>query len=530
MKGMRKIAIWTAASLVLAAAILFALMPIVGLGEVNGPIDMSGQVDSSQCAPCHLRIADAKKPGLIFTHGNHLVVGCSACHVGNPHLGGKTVTPPMQLCFNCHGVDHGPDGELADARCAACHTASFPLRPKGHVKGWEGKPHAVRGKSGVNDCMMCHDSAKDCDACHRGKQLDIPEMPKSYLPVYRTTPQRPTVLVYPNKPTTMGQCIQCHPDIDSFMPGRIIFEHAEHLRRNYQCTVCHPQFGHGDENIRRPDMRSCYRCHGLTHSESGLVASEDCLKCHPKSFELKPPDHTKAFQAGAHKARANKDSAYCSMCHKSDFCVDCHQGRKRRADGTLSQRVIPADHRQATWRGKHGGRFLAQEGVCGSCHDAQSCTPCHQTAMPHPADWLSKHASANSKKDADCNVCHKERERCQQCHHDRVKRAELTAANCVGCHDEMKPKPGTGIKNKGFAEHAVHFDVGKKKGKPYTCDDCHIGFGSGGPSKHNASLEGSAHDVRLCYGCHGALDFQNHQIAPYSGASLCLRCHADLNI
>lgn len=37
------------------------------------------------------------------------------------------------------------------------------------------------------------------------------------------------------------------------------------------------------------------------------------------------------------------------------------------------------------------------------------------------------------------------------------------------------------------------------------------------------------HDMRVCYECHGALDYLNVLIAPYSGAELCLRCHTDLN-
>jgi predicted CXXCH cytochrome family protein len=90
----------------------------------------------------------------------------------------------------------------------------------------------------------------------------------------------------------------------------------------------------------------------------------------------------------------------------------------------------------------------------------------------------------------------------------------------------MKQKPATAIKNKGFAEHAVHFNVAKKKGKPYTCDDCHVGFSTASTEQ----LGAAGHDVRLCYGCHGGLDLQNRTIAPYPGAQLCLRCHTDLNI
>ena len=444
----------------------------------------------------------------------------------------------MESCFNCHGIQHGPQGELARGACSACHTKSFNLRPKSHTAEWKAKPHADSAKaSGVNGCLMCHASAKDCDACHTKQNVTvggkpIGPMPKTYVPIAPIKSKKPSIMIYPDRPTTMGQCIYCHPDIDSFAKNRVIFAHAEHLRRDYKCTVCHPQFGHGAEAIRRPPMETCYQCHGLKHAAGGLIATEACDKCHPSGFDLKPANHTKEFEAGKHKAKALSDPAYCSMCHKSDFCVTCHQGRKRLADGTYTARVVPADHKLGSWTTVHGPKYLKQQGACGACHDSPSCTTCHYTPMPHPTEWLSNHGKATKPVDEkirDCNVCHTDRERCQACHHDRVKRAELVASNCTPCHSTMKQKPGTSIKQKAFAEHAVHFNVAKTKGKPYTCDDCHVGFGTGTAS-HTANLKQAAHDLRLCYSCHGHLDYTNTLIAPYAGAELCVRCHQQMNL
>jgi hypothetical protein len=195
----------------------------------DGGLDLSAPVTAGSCAPCHQRIAEGRKPGIIFTHATHLSFQCVACHPANPHLGGTTATPPMELCFNCHGVQHGPQGELATGQCRQCHTAGFELKPGSHTADWAGKPHAVRGKAGgVNSCMMCHrDPVKQCDECHKAKGVKVGPMPKVYHPLYRQQPRKPAVTVYPDKPTTMGQCIQCHPDIDSFMPGRVIFQHAD---------------------------------------------------------------------------------------------------------------------------------------------------------------------------------------------------------------------------------------------------------------------------------------------------------------
>ena len=520
--------VWGAVAAFALATALLVFDPLSTGGQTPETLDLTGPVEASNCAPCHLNLGATDKPGLIFSHGNHLVVSCTSCHYGPSHQAGQTVSPPMESCFNCHGISHGPQGDLATAECDACHTPSFELRPMTHVQDWAKKPHAERAALDANQCMMCHDAPADCDACHAEEGLDVGPMPATFLGIIPDRLEQPAILVYPTQPTSMGQCMYCHPDIDDFMPGRVIFAHANHLRRNYQCTVCHPQFGHGIEEIRRPDMMSCYRCHGTVHSRAGVIATEDCLACHPADFELKPSDHTTSFEAGAHKERAGEDSSYCAMCHQPEFCVECHTGRKEREDGTLSDKVIPADHAVAEWLSTHGGLYFKQEGACGSCHDSASCKLCHQTVMPHPPTWLASHAPEEGTEGGDCNVCHTDRSSCQNCHHEQVRRSELIAANCVPCHDEMKQEPATDIKNKGFAEHAVHFGVAETKGQPYKCYDCHVSFGTSEASQELERIQG--HDLRLCYECHGALDIYSRQIAPFPGASLCRRCHADVGI
>lgn len=533
------------AAVLLAAAFVLASARL-GVAAISGVpdepvIDSAATVERSQCAPCHLDLSSVDKPGLIFTHGNHLMVSCDGCHSRLPHKDGATESVPMDVCFACHGVQHGPQGELATAKCEKCHTKSFKRRPGAHTKNWEGKQHAdASNASGVNRCMMCHESKKDCDACHVRKKLDIPAMPQIYVSIIDERAKDPSVKMYPAGPTSMAQCVYCHQDLDAIVPGRIIFAHAAHIQRDYKCTACHPRFGHTASGPAKPDMLSCYRCHSLEHGSQGAVAGDSCAKCHPKQFKLVPVNHTKKFFAGAHKQKANTDPAYCAMCHKSQVCVECHQGRGKSANAS-KKAVVPADHRKADWKVKHGPLYLARKGACGSCHDSASCQRCHKTVMPHPTGWIEKHTPDAGVTTADCNVCHTDRSTCQKCHHQKVAKAELVASNCTPCHDQMKKTPATGIKNKGFAEHAVHFNTSTRrngkpyKGEPYTCDDCHIGFSTAASSaNHNGSpggeLPSAGHDVRLCYGCHGAVDYQNQVIAPYSGAALCLRCHTDLNI
>lgn len=544
--NIQRTVIWGVAAILVAAAFLLASAPRILADQAPGMptppvIDTSADVDPLQCAPCHLTLGTVNKPGLIFGHGNHLMVSCNGCHARMPHKNGRTEPVPMEVCFACHGVQHGPQGELATSACSKCHTKSFNLRPKNHTKDYAKKPHADASNAlGVNGCMMCHEAPKDCDSCHQKIKLGIGKIPNTYQSLVTDRPKDPSTKMYPTGPTNMAQCVYCHPDLDAITPGRLIFAHAAHLQRDYACTACHPKFGHTANGPARPDMLSCYRCHGLDHAAQGRVAGDECGKCHPKNFKLMPKDHTKAFTGGKHKTIANRDPAYCAMCHKPAFCVECHQGQSS-YPGAPKKPVVPADHRKADWKVKHGRLYLERKGACGSCHDSVMCQRCHKTVMPHPTGWIENHKPEAGVTAADCNVCHTDRSSCQKCHHQSVAKAELTLRNCVKCHPEMKTKNPAKLKNKGFAEHAVHFNVDTRrlgkpyKGRPYTCDDCHIGFTtlSGSASKAAASsgtLPNAGHDVRLCYGCHGAVNYKNELVAPYAGAALCRRCHSELNI
>lgn len=526
--------LWVFTLAMLALALMLAPSPFERAAAQSVPesIDTAAPVsDSSQCMPCHMRIGTVNKPGLIFGHGNHLMVSCDACHSRMPHGQGATDSVPMDTCFACHGVKHGPQGDLATSECRKCHSPSFDLKPANHrsQKAFAAKGHAdLSHRIGVNRCMMCHKASEDCNECHQKKQVKIPELPDAYVSLLSERPKRASVKVYPTGPTSMAQCQYCHPDLDDIVPGKLVFAHAAHLGRAYPCETCHPRFGHTMKGPDRPDMQSCYRCHGMQHQGNGQIAAAACSKCHPPGFDLEPANHTSKFIAGEHSSRASNEPAYCAMCHKNQFCVECHQGRSKSANAPRA-RVVPASHRKGKWRATHGGLFLAKKGDCGACHDDASCRLCHKTTMPHPANWIQKHAPEPGVRTTDCDMCHTDRRTCQDCHHKPVMSVELVASNCVPCHKPMAQLPPTSIQNKGFAEHAVHFNVGKdKKKKPFRCFECHVSFGPSGESSKHTVQQG--HDLRLCYSCHGQLDPVTHeQIAKYPGAQLCARCHANLN-
>lgn len=523
--------LWIATTLAIAAIAAAVLAsPLLASSGESPQILVSAPASTDVCTPCHPTPAASRNPAVIFDHAAHLLVQCTACHVGAAHKDGATARPTMATCFACHGLEHGPLGQLASGTCADCHPAGFRLRPASHVPDWKEKPHAQASAKGVNGCLLCHDAPKDCDACHIQKGLGLPAMPSLYLNVLPKAKSEATVTVDPAAPVSVSQCAYCHSDIDGFSVDGLIFTHNTHLQRAYRCEACHDTFPHDSNGTQRLEMRSCMRCHGLDHGENGSVATGECAKCHPEGFQLVPKDHTAPFLSGEHKTRAKDDPSYCSQCHKPESCVECHNGGVKLANGTVGKKVVPADHKEPSWKGDHGKLYLGQKGMCVVCHTSEYCQQCHQTSMPHPATWLKDHAAAKGALAKDCGVCHTDREFCQDCHHNNVRSVALVPENCVGCHDEMKTQPATAIKVPGLAEHAVHFQVARpdKKGEPYYCDDCHIGFGSGGVHVTNPST--GPHDMRLCYECHGALDFTNRLIAPYRGAELCLRCHKDLGI
>lgn len=495
----------------------------------RGVVDLTEPVTGVNCTPCHATLGETDLPHLKFSHGAHLLVKCEACHQSPPHQPGAIVRPNMQSCFLCHGLNHADQGTLAASGCAKCHTPKHKLRPRSHIADWDEKPHAEAAQgSAYNECMMCHNAPKDCDECHTKKKVDIGKIPPIYQRTIPIPEDQPPVIIDTNATPTVSQCNHCHTRLDDPKDESVIFVHDEHLKRNYDCATCHTVFPHNADKTFSPPMITCYSCHGLKHAAQGEVAPEKCSDCHPPKFELEPVDHTVAFKSGAHNKQATDETVRCTMCHKSSFCVDCHNGGVKLANGRRSPIVLPENHRKPEWKPDHGQLFLGQKGACSTCHTQQSCTRCHLTPMPHPADWLTGHGEKDPNKVQDCNVCHADRSTCQDCHHKGLDKQQLIAKNCVGCHEEMKnPKPTT-IKNIGLAEHAVHFKVGEDKGQPYVCEDCHIGFSQMKVRRPASTTQ--AHDLRLCYDCHGSLDIDQTLIAPWPGSELCRRCHSDLRL
>jgi hypothetical protein len=505
-------------------------------------VDVTGSIDPGQCALCHRVIALSKNPDLMFSHGFHLTVVCSDCHWQYPHTPTGTIRPTMQSCFNCHGVGHGPQGMVAKSACRTCHPPSFVLRPRSHGRDWSGKPHADAWKKPGSLCALCHTQA-ECKSCHDARHIrtPFPYALAPYVPELPATMPPAPFTVNPDAPGSREQCSGCHQDLDRFSrtgreAGRIILSHSSHLKRGFLCVACHARSPHRPDGIARPNMRTCYACHGVSHGRQGLIASAACDVCHPKSFDLLPVGHRPASTwTVSHGPKAGQDLSYCYMCHSMSFCVPCHNGKQKvqpavlaaleasgavDSTGPLAGMVVPKDHHTQQWQAQHGKDFTAKGESCSPCHTGDFCVQCHKSPLPHPPNWQADHGSvARRVGRADCDVCHADRSACQSCHHVSVGDTRLEQKVCARCHPDAL-LPWRSITDKGMVVHAVHW---KKK---YRCLQCHFGFSQ----EVRARDQQHSYSFDICRQCHGALDPIRRSViaTPPVGAALCRACHPNL--
>ena len=376
----------------------------------------------------------------------------------------------MEVCYACHGVQHGPQGELATSECRKCHTESFDLVPADHqpIKEFAGKPHAdAPSKTGVNDCMMCHTASKDCNPCHVEQNVKIDPLPDAYASVISETAQGPVDQDLSDRADQHGAVRLLPPGPRQHHPG------PPDLRaRSSTCSAttrarrATPSSGTAPAE---PQSRTCSRATAATGcSTRGRESSRPrtARKCHPKGFDLVPKNHTKKFIQGEHKARAGADPAYCAMCHKTEFCIDCHQG-KNEPNARQAGHSLPRTTR-SSWTKLHGKLYLDKKGDCGACHD-------HHVVHAVPQDDHAASARAGFRTTSpnlasarqDCNMCHSDRDDVSELPppQGEERRAHRAPTACR-CHPEMTQQPPTSIQNKGFAEHAVHFNVGEEEGPP----------------------------------------------------------------
>jgi hypothetical protein len=320
-------------------------------------IETEGTVFAEKCLPCHARIAESKSSEIIFTHGLHILIACSSCHSEFPHRPEGTDTPKMPECWNCHGLSHGPQGELATGKCPDCHrTPEDRLRPTWHTYDWAEAPHVEPGEEQLQTlCMMCHDG-ESCDECH--EEENVVWMPdEAYVFDAR------------------DGCMACHGNEN-------LIKISEGEAKSFEVT--------GVEDSAHTDL-TCQDCHPDFKYEEGLDATNlwtvnaglACMDCHAEedtreavgdTGDVSIVDDYRGSIHGEELAQANYDSATCSSCHGGHYIERLDTEANKAAFHQDAYRVCARCHLEQ-WESYddyyHGAAYKV------GAPDAPACWDCH---------------------------------------------------------------------------------------------------------------------------------------------------------
>lgn len=429
------------------------------ISNLPDTISLDVPVTASNCFACHGGLERTSFPGLNFDHNKHFAQGirCQSCHQEFPHTPKGLAKPKMDVCFNCHGLNHGQQGQRATAKCDACHTGDFNLRPANHSPAWARSDHKNTNMKSAN-CSMCH-KQDFCVNCHSKRSVNKVEF-RIYKP--DNAPMKSKGLkVATNGKVTASKCAPCHGNFNRERFPTLNFKHSVHFNRGVGCDKCHESFPHRRERQLKPyteipKMSLCFRCHGLSHGKQKTFATGDCSACHPVGFQLKPATHDRNWVKSPpfnHKKEAKADRSQCSMCHKQTFCNNCHG-------------LEPIPH-EKDWKDLHGttvagiARTIAKPSFdqlsCNNCHKPQQfCAKCHRgVVFPHAQDWPDKHgktAKANGK------------DACYTCHRQQL---------CTGCHKGVQMPHANDWLGQHRKQDNISFDICLRCHVKGQCEQCH---------------------------------------------------------
>ncbi len=107
--------------------------------------------------------------------------------------------------------------------------------------------------------------------------------------------------------------------------------------------------------------------------ENCLVCHEerlDCIACHE---DVKPRTHTLSWTQKGHGIQSRWNQESCQTCHRTDFCVECHETS------------VPLNHNRADFLAGPGATWhcltgcALQTGAPWQSTTAKNCITCHQT-------------------------------------------------------------------------------------------------------------------------------------------------------
>jgi len=220
------------------------------------PSALSVSDTSDSCLRCHREITSGtvtSSLGVRMSHKEPLADGmdCSACHAASH--GKVTLVATMSTCVVCH------DGKKASSSCAVCHVrAPGTLSAENTQTIGSGNYAYTTVPILRDDCLGCHDVAKECDSCHG---LRMPHSPEFIAGGHaREAGFYKKSVCW--KCHDQSMCRQCHGDFNSGHPGNWLQIHRNNPSDAY--CICHARM-------------------------SGRTTSM-CLLCHDKSQIPPPPN------------------------------------------------------------------------------------------------------------------------------------------------------------------------------------------------------------------------------------------------
>lgn len=329
------------------------------------------------------------------------------------------------------------------------------------------------------------------------------------------------------------KCNPCHGNIANTKnySSSIEFKHGYH--QLVQCAACHSRFPHRPEGTERPTMKSCFNCHGLRHGPMGLIATDQCEKCHKEDrSRLRPAFHTTDWAKAPHVKPAEEAlNTRCMMCHDGPFCDECHIQKDINWVPETGYKYDPVDgclacHGSETLVKTAGGvpKSFQVVGVMNSAHKDTTCQQCHIDYKYEDGENPTKLWSVNAAYS--CMSCkdHKEATAVYEksIHWEKLKNGDLKSATCASCHGgHFIQRLDTDLAKSVL--HASSYRI---------CARCHreqwISYDD---YYHGAAYKKGASDAPACWQCHGSHDIlpssdPSSTVYPANLDTTCGTCHA----
>ncbi len=305
------------------------------------------------------------------------------------------------------------------------------------------------------------------------------------------------------------KCDPCHGNIAETknFASSITFKHGYH--QLVQCAACHTRFPHRPEGTERPTMKSCFDCHGLRHGPMGLIATDECTKCHQENVSnLRPDFHTNDWAEAPHVKPAEEElNSKCMMCHDGPFCDECHVDK------------------DINWAPKTGYYYDSGDG-CLACHGSDTLM---KTAGGVPKSFQVTGVGDSAHQDITCQQCH-----IDYAYEDKQVPSKLWNINagyaCSTCKDHKEP-------NADYQQSIHAEELKKGNTDSATCASCHGGHYIQRLDNDTAIAKLHASAYRVCARCHKeqyiSYDDYYHGAAYKAGAPdapACWECHASHKI